>query len=91
MTLTVPQGAHLIGGDWSTDAPGGTAVSQNPARPDEPVGEYPLGDSGTASRSLIHISEPTRRYASSYGVVCSITNKAGIGAASSARIRETLE
>lgn len=52
MTLTVPQGAHLIGGDWSTDAPGGTAVSQNPARPDEPVGEYPLGDSGTASGAV---------------------------------------
>ncbi|MDG2160214.1 MAG: aldehyde dehydrogenase family protein [Acidimicrobiales bacterium] len=52
MTLTAPQGAHLIGGDWSTDAPGGTAVSQNPARPDEPVGEYPLGDSGTASGAV---------------------------------------
>ena len=27
-------------------------MSQNPARPDEPVGEYPLGDSGTASGAV---------------------------------------
>ena len=52
MTITVPEGAHLIGGDWSTDAPGGRAVSENPARPDEPVGEYPLGDAGTASDAV---------------------------------------
>ena len=52
MTITVPEGAHLIGGDWSTDAPGGKAISENPARPDEPVGEYPLGDAGTASDAV---------------------------------------
>ena len=52
MTTTAPIGAHLIGGDWSTDAPGGTAVSDNPARPDEPVGEYPLGDAGTAAQAV---------------------------------------
>ena len=48
----VPNGAHLIGGDWSTHAPGGTAVSDNPARPDEPVGEYPLGDASTAADAV---------------------------------------
>ncbi len=52
MTITAPQGAHFIGGDWSTEAPGGTAVSQNPARPAEPVGEYPLGDAGMASDAV---------------------------------------
>ena len=48
----VPTGAHLIGGDWSTHAPGGTAVSDNPARPDEPVGQYPLGDASTAADAV---------------------------------------
>ncbi len=40
-STTISTGAHLIGGDWSTHAPGGTAASDNPARPDEPVGEFP--------------------------------------------------
>ena len=48
----VPTGAHLIGGDWITHAPGGTAVSDNPARPDEPVGDYPLGDASTAADAV---------------------------------------
>ena len=52
MSLITPIGAHLIGGDWSTDAPGGTGISNNPARPDEPVGEYPLGDATTASDAV---------------------------------------
>jgi aldehyde dehydrogenase (NAD+) len=52
MSLIAPIGAHLIGGDWSTDAPGGTGISDNPARPDEPVGEYPLGDATTADDAV---------------------------------------
>ena len=51
-STTIPAGAHLIGGDWSTHAPGGTAVSDNPARPDEPVGEFPLGDASTAADAV---------------------------------------
>ena len=49
---TVPTGAHLIGGDWITHAPGGTAVSDNPARPDQPVGDYPLGDTSTVADAI---------------------------------------
>ena len=52
MSLITPIGAHLIGGDWSTDAPGGTGISDNPARPEEPVGEYPLGDATTAGDAV---------------------------------------
>jgi len=48
----IPTGAHLIGGDWSSHAPGGTAVSDNPARPDEPVGGFPLGDASTAADAV---------------------------------------
>ena len=48
----VPTGAHLIGGDWIIHAPGGTAVSDNPARPDEPVGDYPLGDASTVADAV---------------------------------------
>ncbi len=51
-TMSIPAGAHLIGGDWSTAAPGGTAVSDNPARPDEPVGEFPQGDASTAADAV---------------------------------------
>ena len=43
-------GAHLIDGDWVTG--GTTKVSDNPARPDEPVGEYTLGDASTADAAI---------------------------------------
>ncbi len=39
---TSETGAHLIDGEWVTSS--ATGISMNPARPDEPVGEYPLGD-----------------------------------------------
>jgi acyl-CoA reductase-like NAD-dependent aldehyde dehydrogenase len=48
----VQAGAHLIDGDWSMHAPGGMAVSNNPARPEEPVGEFPLGDASTAADAV---------------------------------------
>ncbi len=50
--MTAPSvfGAHLIGGEWIDSGP--TAVSDNPARPDEPVGEYRLGDSATAGDAI---------------------------------------
>ena len=51
MTSTdVPTGAHLIGGEWVTT--GTTTTSINPARPDEPVGEYPAGDASTAADAV---------------------------------------
>ena len=43
-------GAHLIDGEWVTGPT--TGVSINPARPDEPVGEYALGDASTASDAI---------------------------------------
>lgn len=47
----IPNGAHLIGGEWiSTGAK--TATSINPARPDEPVGEHPMGDASTAADAV---------------------------------------
>ena len=49
-TIENPLGAHYIGGDWVTG--GSTATSSNPARPDEPVGEYPVGDASTASDAV---------------------------------------
>ena len=51
MTTTIT-GAHLIGGDWITEGAAGTGLSDNPARPDEPVGEYPIGDAGTAADAV---------------------------------------
>ncbi len=45
----VQDGAHLIGGDWVA---GPLAVSDNPARPDEPVGQYALGDASTADAAV---------------------------------------
>lgn len=47
---TIPTGAHLINGEWVQS--GSTAVSANPARPDQPVGEYSAGDAGTASDAI---------------------------------------
>ncbi len=52
MPSIAPTGAHLIGGDWVTEGPAGTGVSLDPARPDDPVGEYPLGDAGTAADAV---------------------------------------
>lgn len=48
----IPAGAHYIGGDWITTGGSGTAISDNPARPDEPVGEYPIGDAATANDAV---------------------------------------
>lgn len=48
--IEIPVGAHLIGGEWSTS--GGTAVSTNPARPSEPVGEHAVGDASTAADAV---------------------------------------
>ncbi|MDG2025931.1 MAG: aldehyde dehydrogenase family protein [Acidimicrobiales bacterium] len=50
MNTTDTIGGHLIAGEWSTDGP--TAVSDNPARPDDPVGEYVLGDAATAASAV---------------------------------------
>ena len=49
-SIEIPVGAHLIGGEWSTS--GDTAVSVNPARPGSPVGEYAVGDAGTAGDAV---------------------------------------
>lgn len=49
-TTDIPVGAHLIDGEWVTA--GATAVSINPARPDQPVGEYSVGDASTASDAV---------------------------------------
>lgn len=43
-------GAHLIGGEWLRAGP--TEVSINPARPDEPVGDYHVGDEATAADAV---------------------------------------
>ncbi len=59
----VRTGAHLIGGDWSSQAPGGIAVSGNPARPDEPVGEFPLGDASTAAEAVTAAVEAQEAWA----------------------------
>ncbi|MDG1410646.1 MAG: aldehyde dehydrogenase family protein, partial [Acidimicrobiales bacterium] len=50
MTASTVLGAHLIGGEWIDSGP--TAVSDNPARPGEPVGEYRVGDSDTAGDAI---------------------------------------
>ena len=51
MTMTdAPLGAHLIGGEWITAGP--STTSANPARPDEPVGEHPVGDASTAADAV---------------------------------------
>ena len=52
MNTFPPVGAHLIAGDWVTEGAAGTGVSLNPARPHEPVGDYPIGDAGTASDAV---------------------------------------
>ncbi len=46
-----PMGAHLIGGEWIASGPSMT-TSINPARPDEPVGEHPVGDGSTAAAAV---------------------------------------
>lgn len=48
--IEIPVGAHLIGGEWTTT--GGSALSINPARPDEPVGEHAVGDATTAADAV---------------------------------------
>lgn len=48
--MNTPTGAHLIDGAWVASPT--TAISINPARPDEPVGEYALGDASTASDAI---------------------------------------
>lgn len=50
-TIDIPTGAHLIGGEWIT-ASDKVTTSINPARPNEPVGEHPVGDSGTAADAV---------------------------------------
>lgn len=50
-TTDIPAGAHLIGGEWIS-AGSATATSINPARPDEPVGEHPVGDAQTAADAV---------------------------------------
>ena len=47
---TSETGAHLIDGEWVTSS--ATGISMNPARPDEPVGEYPLGDGSTVAAAV---------------------------------------
>ena len=47
---TAKTGAHLIDGEWVTSPT--TSVSINPARPDEPVGDYSLGDASTAADAI---------------------------------------
>jgi len=47
---TSETGAHLIDGEWVTSSAIG--ISMNPARPDEPVGEYPLGDGSTVAGAV---------------------------------------
>jgi len=48
--VNTPTGTHLIDGTWVASPT--TAISINPARPDEPVGEYALGDASTASDAI---------------------------------------
>lgn len=43
-------GTHLINGEWVASPT--TGISINPARPDEPVGEYALGDGSTAKDAI---------------------------------------
>ncbi|MGI9605601.1 MAG: aldehyde dehydrogenase family protein [Acidimicrobiales bacterium] len=50
VSIDIPTGAHLIGGDWIASGP--TATSINPARPDKPVGEYSVGDESTAADAV---------------------------------------
>lgn len=49
MTITLPQGAHLIGGDWITDGPAGSSI--NPVDLSV-LGEYPMGDASTALAAI---------------------------------------
>ncbi len=52
MTSTaIPEGAHLIGGEWISTG-SSTTTSINPARPDEPVGDHPVGDASTAADAV---------------------------------------
>ena len=49
--IDIPTGAHLIGGEWIASGNSST-TSINPARPDEPVGDHPVGDASTASDAV---------------------------------------
>lgn len=60
-SIDIPVGAHLIGGEW-VRAGSGDATSINPARPDDPVGEYPLGDASTASDAVGAAVEATQMW-----------------------------
>jgi acyl-CoA reductase-like NAD-dependent aldehyde dehydrogenase len=50
-SIDIPTGAHLIGGEWVSSG-SKTTTSINPARPDEPVGEHPVGDASTAADAV---------------------------------------
>ena len=72
-----PTGAHLIGGDWITSGPAGTSI--NPARPDEPVGEYPLGDASTAGDAVTAAADTLSSWANAgFGARARVLEKAAI-------------
>jgi hypothetical protein len=48
-SITIPEGAHLIGGEWITDGPAGSSF--NPVNL-ATLGEYPLGDASTATAAV---------------------------------------
>lgn len=60
-TIDIPIGAHLIGGEWISTGTN-TSTSINPARPDEPVGDYPVGDATTAADAVSAAVDAARRW-----------------------------
>ena len=60
-TIDIPQGAHLIGGEWISTGES-TTTSINPARPNEPVGDYPVGGASTAADAVSAAVEAKRSW-----------------------------
>jgi aldehyde dehydrogenase (NAD+) len=51
----IPTGSHLINGEWIQR--GQTEISINPARPDQPVGDYSAGDASVAADAVAAASD----------------------------------
>ena len=52
MPTAIAFGQHLVDGAWSTSSGGAVEVSENPARPDEPVGEYSVAGDATVGDAI---------------------------------------
>lgn len=65
MTADRPLGKHLIAGQWTASEGGRTQVSDNPARPDEPVGDYSVATAATVADAVSAADDALRSWRSS--------------------------